>query len=424
MSGVSELEKLEPGTALLFGGNKLIRVPDEIAERFRPGDSVVVVESTQDLLLIPAREREIAADAVGRAHAAFQQLGSATDAQISAFYSGFADRLADDAVWRAIQAANDEDVADATRRQRSTTRLVASDKLRRDMVDGLRGWIGTESRRDQVIETVEHEGWRAELVGAALGVVGFVFEGRPNVLADATGVLRGGNAVVFRIGRDALGTAKAIMQGALVPALRDAGLPDAAVVLVESSEHAAGWALFSDRRLGLAVARGSGPAVAMLGGLAQQAGVPVSLHGTGGAWIVAAEDARADSFGAAVFDSLDRKVCNTLNVCCIPRSRADDLVPAFLAALERAGERLGHGFKLHVTKAAKVPCLQRFSRRKFASIGPRGTWSRSRRSPSPKHASATSGSGSRRRKSRSAWSRTSLRRLPCSTRTARTSSRA
>ena len=36
-------------------------------------------------------------------------------------------------------------------------------------------------------------GWRADLVGSELGVIAFVFEGRPNVLADATGVLRGGN---------------------------------------------------------------------------------------------------------------------------------------------------------------------------------------------------------------------------------------
>src|SRR5205823_4699699 len=43
------------------------------------------------------------------------------------------------------------------------------------------------------------------------------------------------------------------------------------------------------------------------------------------------------------------KVCNTLNVCCIHRARAGDLVAVFLDALRRAGERRGHGVKLHVT---------------------------------------------------------------------------
>ncbi len=191
-------------------------------------------------------------------------------------------------------------------------------------------------------------GWRVEQVVAPLGVVGFVFEGRPNVFADATGVLRGGNTVVFRIGSDALGTARAIVQHALDPALREAGLPAGAVTLVESAAHAAGWALFSDRRLALAVARGYGRSVAQLGSVARQAGVPVSLHGTGGAWIIADDSADADRFAAAVYHSLDRKVCNTLNTCCIPWSARDELVPCFLESLQRAGERRGHGCKLHV----------------------------------------------------------------------------
>jgi glutamate-5-semialdehyde dehydrogenase len=114
--------------------------------------------------------------------------------------------------------------------------------------------------------------------------------------------------------------------------------------------------LFSDSRLALAVARGSGPAVATLGALAQQAGVPVSLHGTGGAWIVASQHAEEDAFEQAVFASLDRKVCNTLNTCCIVESHAAQLVPAFLRGLERAGKRTNSStgaFKLHVAAGSE-----------------------------------------------------------------------
>jgi len=215
-----------------------------------------------------------------------------------------------------------------------------------------------------VIESIAHQGWSVEQVKAPLGVVGFVFEGRPNVFADAAGVIRGGNAVVFRIGSDALGTARTIAAHALIPALDAAGLPRDAAVLVESAEHAAGWALFADSRLALAVARGSGRAVAMLGAIARQAGTPVSLHGTGGAWLVADVDADAVRFAAVVTASLDRKVCNTLNVCCIHRDRAADLTPVFLAALKMAGERRGHGVKLHVTSGDEdsVPAEWRMSR--------------------------------------------------------------
>ncbi len=353
MAPSEPLTTLEAGSPIVFGGNRVLRVPEDVARRFRPGDSVVVVEASEELLLVPGEPRRIVEAAVGAAHDAFTHMVSASDGQISRFYEVFADRLAADEIWRRVRAVNDEDVADARRRGRSTTRLVADEKLRAGMIEGLRGWISAPSRRGEVLERVENDGWQVELVGAALGVVGFVFEGRPNVLADATGVLRGGNTVVFRIGRDALGTARSIMDLALKPALRDADLPEGAVSLVDSGEHAAGWALFSDQRLGLAVARGSGTAVATLGALARQAGIPVSLHGTGGAWIVASGGARAEALREAVFASLDRKVCNTLNTCCIPESRAALLVPAFLDGMERAGERLGHGYKLHVVEGSE-----------------------------------------------------------------------
>merc|ERR1712060_192779 len=99
------------------------------------------------------------------------------------------------------------------------------------------------------------------------------------------------------------------MGQALEPALAEAGLPAGAVSLISSSAHASGWALFSDKRLALAVARGSGPAVATLGALAKQAGVPASLHGTGGAWLYASASADLAKLEAAVEASLDRKVC-------------------------------------------------------------------------------------------------------------------
>jgi glutamate-5-semialdehyde dehydrogenase len=257
-------------------------------------------------------------------------------------------RLENEALWTAILGANADDVARAKAKGRSTTRLQADDKMRLAMIDGLRQWRDSPIARGAVLERVEHDGWVLEQVTAPLGVVGFVFEGRPNVFADATGVLRSGNTVVFRIGSDALGTAQAIVEHALAPALAAAGLPEGAASLVESPERSAGWAMFSDRRLALAVARGSGPAVAQLGAVARQAGVPVSLHGTGGAWLVADATADAARFSAVVEASLDRKVCNTLNVCCIVRERADELVPLFLQALEHAGQARGHGCKLHI----------------------------------------------------------------------------
>ena len=344
------LERLEPGMAVPFGGDRVAFVTPDLAAAFAPGDGLIVVQETGDLLHVPASEQAIVQAAVGRARTAFDALGTVSDAAITAFFDAFAHRLEDETAWAAIAAANAEDVARARARGRSTTRLIASPGMRGDMIAGLRQWRDAPAGRDRLLERLEHDGWSVEQLAAPLGVVAFVFEGRPNVFADACGVIRTGNAVVFRIGSDALGTARAIMTEALDPALAEAGLPPGAACLVDSAAHAAAWAMFSDRRVALAVARGSGPTVAQLGAVARQAGTPVSLHGTGGAWIVADAAADAERFGQVVVNSLDRKVCNTLGVCAIVRSRAADLVPVFLAGLKEAGERRGHGCKLHIAE--------------------------------------------------------------------------
>lgn len=353
MASPSEpLTALPAGAPVIYGGNQITRVSEELAASFRPGDRLVVVQSSGHLLHIPAAEHALVTDAVRDASAAFAALGAIDDGSISAFYGHFADRLADNTSFAPILAANALDVAEASARGRSTTRLVLSDKMRSDMIAGLRMWRDAPSRRDTVIERIEHRGWTVEQRAAGVGVVGFVFEGRPNVFADATGVLRSGNTVVFRIGSDALGTARAIMTNAVEPALVASGLPAGAVRLLDSPSRATGWALFSDARLALAVARGSGEAVEQLGAVARQAGLAVSLHGTGGAWIIATEHADADRFSSVAYHSLDRKVCNTINVCCITATAAHKLVPVLLDVLERAAQRRSTNPKLHVTAAA------------------------------------------------------------------------
>lgn len=347
------LTSLEPGMPIVYGGDKVATVSDELARDFTEGDRLVVVQDTGTLLHIRSEDWDRSSEAVAAAAGAFARMGAVPDDRISAFFDRFAARLGDEAAFAPIAAANAADVDRALERGRSTTRLVLDEKMRRVMIDGLRMWSDSDVGRGRVVERIDHEGWTVEQVRAGLGVVGFVFEGRPNVFADATGVLASGNTVVFRIGSDALGTARAIMENALNPALEESGLPEGAVSLVDTPSRAAGWAMFSDPRLGLAVARGSGRAVAQLGAVARQAGIPVSLHGTGGAWIVAAESAGPEAFAAAVYNSLDRKVCNTLNTTCIVESRASDLVPVFLEALHLAGESLGATSKLHVTENAR-----------------------------------------------------------------------
>jgi glutamate-5-semialdehyde dehydrogenase len=311
------------------------QVGKEIADRYREGDLIIGI-SGGHLLHVPLADLLVAKDAVSKSVKAFDLLKSASSDQISSFFHAFAQRLEDDAIFAKIKKSNEDDVASALQRGRSTTRLLLTDAMRRDMISALHTWGNTTHVDGAALESVNHQGWSVTATKSSLGVVAFVFEGRPNVFADATGVLRSGNTCVFRIGSDALGTAQAIMDLAVLPALELSGLPCGAVSLIESKSHASGWALFSDNRVSLAVARGSGEAVSQLGAVARQFGIAVSLHGTGGAWMIAGEHANAQWLSTVVVKSLDRKVCNTLNVCCIVRSRAFELVPLFVEAMKQA----------------------------------------------------------------------------------------
>ena len=351
---MTELTSLTAHQAIPYGGNRFTTVTPDLAEAFVAGDRLVVVQDTGDLLHIPQEVWDVSAAGVSRATDAFGRMGSVTDDQITRFYLAFASLLRDEAAFAPIAAANAADVDAAAAKGRSVTRLVLSETMRNEMIAGLETWSKIPSIRNQSVEHVEHEGWSAELLMAGLGPVGFVFEGRPNVFADATGVLRSGNTVVFRIGSDALGTAKAIVEHALNPALAASGLPDGAVSLIPSASRAAGWAMFSQMSLALAVARGSGAAVSQLGAVARQAGIPVSLHGTGGAWIMAGSNTQAADLHLAVFHSLDRKVCNTLNTIAITADAAEALVPVFLSSLLDAGARLATNPKLHVARGSEA----------------------------------------------------------------------
>jgi glutamate-5-semialdehyde dehydrogenase len=340
---VSELTSVPPGTPVVVG-DRVVPMP-----KLGPGDRVVAVQATGDLLVIPAPELRIATEAVARAHDAFAGLASVTDDQITDFFRSFADRLADETVWSSIAEANASDVERARSAGRSVTRLVAGAKMRDAMIEGLLGWAKAPSRRGEVIERREGADWTVERRRAPLGVVAFVFEGRPNVFADGVGVVRGGNTSVMRIGSDALRTAEAIEANAVGPALHTAGLPDGTVTLVRSPSHAAAHALFTLPDVRLAIARGSGPTTKLLGAIATQHGIPASLHGTGGAWIYLADDAPPETAKSAIIGSLDRKVCNTLNTLIVSRRSAHALVPLVLDALAERDP----SFRLHVASGSE-----------------------------------------------------------------------
>ena len=352
-----------------------------MSEGYRAGDRVVgghsfhvltadeatMLNSGGQLVVLPSRVTIVESSVVERcsrgvekAQRAFASLAVVSDDHITAFFEKFAKNLEDDSCFAPVLAANALDVADARSRGRAIGRLELTASMRRDMVKSARLWAQSSVRKESVMDHVIHDGWSVDKVASPLGIVAFVFEGRPNVCVDATGVLRTGNTCVFRIGSDAMGTARAIMRQCIEPALSSAGLPEDAVVLLDETDRESGFVLFGDQRISLAVARGSGQAVSELGFVAQSRGIATSLHGTGGAWMLLADSADLDRFADTLRHSLDRKVCNTLNVCCAPLNLSVEVCELIVRQLEEFCMARQTTTRLHVVGVAPqdLPSLE------------------------------------------------------------------
>jgi len=347
-STMKKLTTLTEGMQLIHNGNQIYTVTQELSNNFKEGDKLIFIPDSNEPIHIPKFATDLVAKEIKLAKEGFYELASATDEQINTFFDQFSTNLANDTIWKKIQTINHDDIKVAKEKKKSTTRLEANDTCRNNMIEGLQQFKNQPLKRLSKIQTISHDTWSVELLKNPLGVVGFVFEGRPNVIADATGVLKSGNTVVFRVGQDALQTAKAIMELALYPALDQANLSRNCIRLLDHTSRATAWALFSNKNLNLAVARGSGHATRVLGNIAYQHGVPVSLHGTGGAWMMTSESTDPQRLQDAIIGSLDRKVCNTLNTICILKSHQETLLSATFNALEKAGKNLNESYKVHI----------------------------------------------------------------------------
>lgn len=191
-------------------------------------------------------------------------------------------------------------------------------------------------------------GLRVRRVRVPLGVVGMIYEARPNVTADVAALtLKSGNAVVLRGGSAAEKTNAAIV-GVLRAALSDADLPADLVATVDSAGRAGAAALMRARGLiDVLVPRGG---AGLIRAVVEQSAVPVIETGSGNCHIYA--DASAD-VAAAVPIIVNAKtqrvgVCNAAETLLVHRDAAGALLPDAAAAL------WDRGVTLHADDAARA----------------------------------------------------------------------
>jgi glutamate-5-semialdehyde dehydrogenase len=220
-------------------------------------------------------------------------------------------------------------------------RLTLTDARIEEMAAGLRS---VAALPDPVGETVEvwrrPSGVEIARVRVPLGVIGFIYESRPNVTADAAGLcLKSGNAVVLRGGSEAL-ESNTMLAHILARAVEKAGLPPEVIQYVDTPDRAAVMALLTlDRHLDLIIPRGGEEFVKLV---AERATVPVLKHDKGLCHLYVDEGADLDMAIALTVNAKAQRVsvCNAIETLLVHAAIAPAFVPAVSARLDEAGVEL------------------------------------------------------------------------------------
>jgi glutamate-5-semialdehyde dehydrogenase len=173
-----------------------------------------------------------------------------------------------------------------------------------------------------------------------VGVIGANFEARPNVVVDiASQFVKSRNAGVLRTGSAAIGSAVALADEVIAPALDKCGLPSSMIQLVRVAGQASAYALVAQPGLiPLVILRGSGESTRLLALEAAKHGVRTLAHADGGAVLYVHADADPALTVRLIETSLDRLgVCNRLNLLLIHQASWDDVLPRVRGVLGRLG---------------------------------------------------------------------------------------
>lgn len=240
-----------------------------------------------------------------------------------------------------ILAANELDVKAGRDKGLSRAlidRLMLSDDRVKDMAEGLRV---VASLPDPVGEVesmwTRPNGLQVGRTRVPLGVVGIIYEARPNVTVDAAGLcLKAGNAVVLRGGSEAINSNRAVTR-VIAAAATAAGVPEGTVNLVEVTDRAAVNAMLRmNEYIDVIIPRGG---AGLIQTVVQNATVPVIETGVGNCHVYVDRDADLDMARDIVINAKCQRpgVCNAIESLLVHRDVAGVFLPGALQALKEAG---------------------------------------------------------------------------------------
>jgi glutamate-5-semialdehyde dehydrogenase len=245
-----------------------------------------------------------------------------------------------------ILAANAEDVA---RAEAAGTPPNIVDRLRltpervAGMAGGLRDVAGLPDPVGEVVRgSTLANGLELRQVRVPFGVVGMIYEARPNVTADAAGIcLKSGNAVLLR-GSSSARSSNAAIVDALRSAVEGAGLEPDVVQLVPGDSHDSVKALMRARgHVDVLIPRGG---ASLIRSVVEEACVPVIETGVGNCHVYVDRAADLDQALAIVLNAKTHRtsVCNAAESLLVHADVADELLPRLVGALRDAGVTI-HG---------------------------------------------------------------------------------
>ncbi|TCD13805.1 glutamate-5-semialdehyde dehydrogenase [Oricola cellulosilytica] len=233
-----------------------------------------------------------------------------------------------------MENAEETDITPAFR-----DRLKLDEDRIRAMADAIRAIADLPDPVGEIIAAWDRpNGLKIERVRTPLGVIGVIYESRPNVTADAGALcLKAGNAVILRGGSDSLNSSRAI-HAALVDGLKAAGLPEDAIQLVPVTDRAAVGELLTGLggTVDVIVPRGGKSLVARV---QAEARVPVFAHLEGLCHVYVDKSADLAMACDVVVNSKMRRtgICGSAETLLVDRAGADTHLAPVLDALRDAG---------------------------------------------------------------------------------------
>ncbi|MDO6230472.1 glutamate-5-semialdehyde dehydrogenase [Streptococcus parasanguinis] len=196
------------------------------------------------------------------------------------------------------------------------------------MAQGIRALIDLPDPIGEVLDTeVLENGLEIQKVRVAMGVIGIIYESRPNVTSDAAALaIKSGNAVVLRTGKDAFHSAQAIVT-ALKAGLEEAGLNPDLLQLIQDTSRASSLAMMKAKGyLDLLIPRGG---AGLIQAVVENAIVPVIETGTGIVHVYVDKEADFQKALAIIENAKTSRpsVCNAMEVLLVDREIASDFLP-------------------------------------------------------------------------------------------------